>query len=178
MTSLLSQLGAVCDGCAGYNDPGVEACVGCGRALQVVAWARAGSQVAKAPARHLEVDTAPRNAARRAVEVLADLELAGRGPRDYDLAPQVVAVTRYGRPATDLEEFLVAYGDGRPPAEVASWAVALYELWVTAWAVANRRLDDDHRREAALRVARWRPDGHDHRPAPTSPAATATWTLR
>lgn len=91
--------------------------------------------------------------------VLADLELAGVGPVCADIVPHVVAVRRYGAPPHVLDEFLAGYG-----LEAGGWhgfevLVQAYELWVTAWAVANRGqsavLDD----EAEVRLDRWRP-GH------------------
>jgi hypothetical protein len=109
--------------------------------------------------------------------VLADLELAGVGPPAYDVAPQVVAVRRYGRPGGDLDAFRVAYGAGVPTAERVDALVAVYELWVTAWAVANRRLDAAHEREAVLRMARWSGE-LDRGASGASAPADAPWTLR
>ncbi len=88
--------------------------------------------------------------------VLADLELAGRGPASVDVAPQVVAVRRYGADPHDLERFLAGYG-----ADPRGWAgfdvlVEAYELWVTAWAVANRTSSARADREAEVRLERWR----------------------
>ena len=102
--------------------------------------------------------------------VLVDLELSGIGPAVYDLAPQVVAVRRYGAPEADLDAFLDGYGAELPPAAVLEPSVQVFELWVTAWAVANRGVDEDHEAEAELRLARWRP-GADLDALPT-------WTLR
>lgn len=98
--------------------------------------------------------------------VLADLELAGWGPASADLAPQVVAVRRYGADPEELDAALAGYG-GDP----RSWPgfellVEGYELWVTAWAVANRTGSPAAEREAAVRLERWRTG--------TSPA----WSLR
>lgn len=104
-------------------------------------------------------------AARRGA-VLADLELAGWGPASADVAPQVVAVRRYGVEPDALEAFLAGYGaDPRrwPGLEVL---VEGYELWVTAWAVANREASARVEHEAQVRVARWRGD------------AGADWSLR
>lgn len=101
---------------------------------------------------------------------LCDLELAGVGPTAYDLVPQVVAVERYGAPATDLVAFESAYGAELPALARSGPLVEVYELWVAAWAVANRGIDDLHEAEAERRLARWRPDPQhaDHEP----------WTLR
>lgn len=99
--------------------------------------------------------------------VLADLELSGRGPAGYDLVPAVVAVRRYGAPPDSLAAFLDGYGAVLPPAEELEPMVELHELWVTAWAVANRRLDAAHGAEALLRLARWR-----------TGASARPWTLR
>jgi hypothetical protein len=88
--------------------------------------------------------------------VLADLELAGWGPASADVAPPLVAVRRYGAPGTDVERFLEAYGAdprGWPGLEVL---VEGYELWVTAWAVANRTGSARAEREARVRTQRWR----------------------
>lgn len=88
--------------------------------------------------------------------VLADLELAGWGGASADVAPQVVAVRRYGAPVADLDAFVAGYG-----AEALGWPglevlVEGYELWVTAWAVANRTASARAGQEAERRVQRWR----------------------
>jgi hypothetical protein len=98
--------------------------------------------------------------------VLADLELAGWGPASVDVAPQVVAVRRYGADPAVLDGFLDGYGSdpiGWPGLEVL---VEAYELWVTVWAVANRESSERSEREAEVRLQRWR--GGD----------TPRWTLR
>ena len=94
--------------------------------------------------------------------LLTDLELSGAGPSSYDAAPAVVAVERYGADPADLHEFLDAFG-----ADPRSWSgfatfVALYELWVTAWAVGVRHQDPSWADEASTRVATLR-DGVDVR---------------
>lgn len=98
--------------------------------------------------------------------VLADLELAGVGPVSADVAPQVVAVRRYGAPAADLERFLAAYG--ADPTDWPGFEVLVegYELWVTAWAVANRATSSSVEREAGRRLERWRT------------GSSAPWSLR
>jgi Ser/Thr protein kinase RdoA (MazF antagonist) len=98
--------------------------------------------------------------------VLADLELAGWGAASADVAPQVVAVRRYGADPTELEDFLAAYG-----ADPRGWGglevlVEAYELWVTAWAVGNRRATVRSDREAEVRLTRWRT------------GSSPTWSLR
>ena len=98
--------------------------------------------------------------------VLADLELAGWGSASADVAPQVVAVRRYGADPAALEEFLDAYG-----ADPRGWhgldvLVEAYELWVTAWAVANRQASVRAEREAEVRLTRWRT------------GSSPTWSLR
>ena len=98
--------------------------------------------------------------------VLADLELAGWGAASADVAPQVVAVRRYGADPAALEEFLEAYG-----ADPRGWhglevLVEAYELWVTAWAVGNRRASVRSEREAEVRLTRWRT------------GSSPTWSLR
>ncbi len=98
--------------------------------------------------------------------LLTDLELSGGGPSAYDAAPAVVAVSRYGAPARGLDDFLAAFGDdprGRPQFDVF---VAVYELWVTAWAVGVRHQDPTWASEASRRVATLR-DG-----------LAEPWTLR
>lgn len=101
---------------------------------------------------------------------LCDLELAGVGPTAYDLVPQVVAVGRYGAPAADLVAFEAAYGAELPALARRGPLVEIYELWVAAWAVANRCIDELHEAEAERRLARWRPGSHDASPEP--------WRLR
>jgi aminoglycoside phosphotransferase (APT) family kinase protein len=100
--------------------------------------------------------------------LLADLELAGVGPVLYDLVAPVVAIERYGWPATYLGHFVRGYGAPVPGAARRGVLRDTYELWLTAWAVANRHLDRRHGIEARRRLVRWR-----------SPSGTApTWTLR
>jgi hypothetical protein len=92
--------------------------------------------------------------------VLTDLELAGAGPSSYDTAPAVVMVDRYGEPPSTLARFLVA--QGRDPRDWPGFAtcLAIYELWVTAWAVGVRELSPQLAVEAATRVRCLR-DGAD-----------------
>jgi Ser/Thr protein kinase RdoA (MazF antagonist) len=100
--------------------------------------------------------------------VLADLELAGVGPVAYDLVAPLVAVERYGADPTTLDDYLAAYGTPLPDTARHGPLRDAYELWLTAWAVANRHLDADHEAEAQRRMQRWRtPDGDLPR-----------WTLR
>ncbi len=84
--------------------------------------------------------------------LLTDLELAGAGPAAYDTAPAVVAVERYGQPAHTLDEFLTA--QEHDPRSWAGFAtcLAVYELWVTAWAVGVLHHSADLAAEAATRV--------------------------
>ncbi|MBX3284676.1 MAG: phosphotransferase [Actinobacteria bacterium] len=85
--------------------------------------------------------------------LLTDLELAGAGPSSYDAAPAVVAQVRYGADDADLDAFLAAFGaDPRGWTGFATFT-AVYELWVTAWAVGVRHQDPSWAREAARRVA-------------------------
>jgi hypothetical protein len=91
--------------------------------------------------------------------VLADLELAGVGPVCADIVPHVVAIRRYGAPPHVLDDFLAGYG-----LEAGGWSgfevlVQAYEMWVTAWAVANRGVSKVLDDEAEVRLDRWRP-GH------------------
>lgn len=88
--------------------------------------------------------------------ILGDLEVAGMGPASYDLAPALVAVERYGYPLAWYEELAVAYGfDLRDWDGGCELMVEAYELWVTAWTVANRRLSPRHETEAHRRIRRW-----------------------
>jgi aminoglycoside phosphotransferase (APT) family kinase protein len=85
--------------------------------------------------------------------VLTDLELAGAGPASYDTAPAVVAVERYGADPATLDAFLDAQGlDPRAWAGFATCR-AVYELWVTAWAVGVRDRSPELAEEAATRVS-------------------------
>lgn len=84
--------------------------------------------------------------------LLTDLELMGAGPSSYDAAPAAVAVDRYGADPATLEAFLVGFGaDPRPWSGFATFT-AVYELWVTAWAVGVRHQDPTWAAEAARRV--------------------------
>jgi aminoglycoside phosphotransferase (APT) family kinase protein len=84
--------------------------------------------------------------------LLTDLELAGAGPTSYDTAPAVVAVERYGADPATLDAFLAA--QGHDPRSWAGFAtcLAVYELWVTAWAVGVRDASTELADEAAIRV--------------------------
>jgi hypothetical protein len=96
---------------------------------------------------------------------LADLELGGVGPACYDLVPSLVAVLRYGQSAERYEAFARGYGyDVRDWSEGCRTFVDVYELWVTAWTVANRAVSDGHEAEAALRTRRWTDPSEDDRP--------------
>jgi hypothetical protein len=92
----------------------------------------------------------------RSGPVLADLELAGWGGASVDVAPQVVAVRRYGAAPGDLEEFLDGYGVDPRGWDGLEALVEAYELWVTAWAVANRTASPRAEQEAEARLRRWR----------------------
>lgn len=88
--------------------------------------------------------------------VLIDLELAGWGPRSYDLAPTAVAARRYGAPQHTVDEACAAYGldpRGWPGFRVLC---CVYELWVTSWSLAHRHASLGAAREASRRVALWR----------------------
>ena len=99
--------------------------------------------------------------------VLADLELAGVGPVAYDLAAPVVAVLRYGAPASTLAAYQRSYRAPLPAAARHGVLRDAYELWLTTWALANRHLDGAHALEADRRLNRWR-----------HPRRTADWSLR
>jgi aminoglycoside phosphotransferase (APT) family kinase protein len=90
--------------------------------------------------------------------LLTDLELSGVGPAGYDAAPAALAVRRYGHDPETLATFLEAFGaDPRGWAGFATY-VAVYELWVTAWAVGVRDQDPSWAAEASRRVATLRDD--------------------
>lgn len=99
--------------------------------------------------------------------VLVDLELSGDGPPSYDLAAQLVAVERYGRPEAEFVRFTATYGH-----DLRTWSgctafCRLYALWATAWAVAHRDLGPDLDHEAEIRLRWWR-----------DPSDRVAWTLR
>lgn len=84
--------------------------------------------------------------------VLTDLELAGAGPCSYDTAPAVVMVERYGADPATLDEFVAAQGHDPRGWPGFATCLAVYELWVTAWAVGVRSASPELAAEAALRV--------------------------
>ena len=84
--------------------------------------------------------------------LLTDLELAGAGPSSYDAAPAVVAVERYGAPASDLDAFVEALEHDPRGWPGFATCVAIYELWGTAWAVGVSQSRSDLTDEAAVRV--------------------------
>ena len=88
--------------------------------------------------------------------VLADLELSGWGPGSADVAPQLVAVRRYGGDPAELEAFLAGYGADPRGWDGLEVLVEGYELWVAAWAVANRAASPRIEHEAEVRLRRWR----------------------
>lgn len=68
VASLLAQLGAVCDGCSTFNEPGIPSCAGCGAGLPVVALVRGATppgEPTSSPSPHLATDTEPGPVARR-----------------------------------------------------------------------------------------------------------------
>jgi hypothetical protein len=106
--------------------------------------------------------------------VLADLEQSGIGPVAFDLVAVVVAVERYGAPGSTIDDFVAGYGVPIPPEAHGGVLRDTYELWLTAWAVANRHLDDAHEHEAQARLHRWRkPSGDGSAVSGDVPA----WTL-
>ena len=94
--------------------------------------------------------------------VLADLEMAGAGPPSYDSAPAAVAVRRYGADPSDLDAFLAAAGHDPRPWPGFDLCCRVYELWVTAWALAGRAGTNEVGHEARIRMASLRGDS-DHR---------------
>ena len=92
--------------------------------------------------------------------LLTDLELAGAGPCSYDTAPSVVMVERYGADPATLTAFLDA--QGHDPRDWPGFAtcLAVYELWVTAWAVGVRDRSPRLAEEAATRVRSLRDQTH------------------
>jgi len=100
--------------------------------------------------------------------VLADLELAGVGPATADLVPHVVAVRRYDAAPRVLDEFVRGYGSAVPAWSGTEVLVEAYEMWATAWSVANRGGSDVLAAEAEVRLDHWRPGRVSSRP----------WSLR
>jgi aminoglycoside phosphotransferase (APT) family kinase protein len=95
----------------------------------------------------------------RAGPLLADLEMAGAGPPSYDSAPAAIAVRRYGADPADLDAFLAAAGHDPRPWAGFEVCCRVYELWVTAWALAGRAGAGDVEREAQVRMASLRGTG-------------------
>jgi aminoglycoside phosphotransferase (APT) family kinase protein len=93
--------------------------------------------------------------------VLADLEMAGAGPPSYDSAPAAVAVRRYGADPADLDAFLAAAGHDPRPWPGFEVCCRVYELWVTAWALAGRTGAAEVGREARTRMAALRGESDD-----------------
>jgi len=92
--------------------------------------------------------------------LLTDLELVGAGPPSYDAAPAALAVRRYGAPAADLDRFIEGFGADPRGWDGFAALVAVYELWVTAWALGNGHRDPGWAEEAQLRVRTLR-DGRE-----------------
>ena len=86
--------------------------------------------------------------------------------------PAVVAVQRYGEPARSLAEYGRAYGQPIAPAARHGVLRDTYEMWLTAWALANRHLDARHDLEARRRLARWTPV-----PLRPGPLGAPHWSL-
>lgn len=84
--------------------------------------------------------------------MLTDLELAGAGPCSYDTAPSVVMVERYGADPGTLDAFIEAQGHDPRSWRGFATCLAVYELWVTAWAVGVRDRSAALAAEAAVRV--------------------------
>ena len=85
--------------------------------------------------------------------VLIDFEAAAIGPREWDLLPTSIAVSRYGLPEERYQEFAAAYGF-----DVRSWPGypvlrEIRELTMTTWIMQNVRESQDIAAEFALRVA-------------------------
>lgn len=84
--------------------------------------------------------------------LLTDLELAGAGPCSYDTAPAVVMVERYGADPASLDGFVAAQGHDPRGWPGFATCLAVYELWVTAWAVGVRDRSPELAAEASVRV--------------------------
>jgi aminoglycoside phosphotransferase (APT) family kinase protein len=84
--------------------------------------------------------------------LLTDLELAGAGPCSYDTAPSVVMVERYGADPATLDAFIEAQEHDPRSWPGFATCLAVYELWVTAWAVGVRDRSPRLADEAATRV--------------------------
>lgn len=85
--------------------------------------------------------------------LLLDLEMGGWGPASYDTAPAVVAQRRYGTGGGHVASFVAASGADPRPWPGFEVLVAVYELWVTAWAVSVAHRRPDWAAEADRRVA-------------------------
>lgn len=158
-TAIAEQL-AVARAAAVIDPAALDLLDGIGQAL-ATAWPGA---VADAPTALVHGDLHAGNVlATTRGPVLADLELAGIGPAAYDLAAAVVAVERYGAPRSHLAGFTRGYGCAPPDASTHGVLRDTYELWLTAWAVANAGTDATHLAEAHHRLDRWHHPDRDRR---------------
>lgn len=82
-----------------------------------------------------------------------DLELAGAGPADWDLAMLTVNNRRYGLAEAGLEAFLAGYGADPRGQDAFELFCQTYELIVVAWALHCADLSPRMLREARVRVA-------------------------
>ncbi|GAA1860856.1 aminoglycoside phosphotransferase family protein [Myceligenerans crystallogenes] len=92
--------------------------------------------------------------------VLADLEMAAVGPREWDLVPVALARERFARSEQDHRTFTDAYGY-----DITAWSGftvlrTIRELYVTVWLAQNRGHDRAAAAEYALRRDSLR-KGHD-----------------
>ncbi|MFT6397538.1 MAG: aminoglycoside phosphotransferase (APT) family kinase protein [Bradymonadia bacterium] len=84
--------------------------------------------------------------------VLLDLECAGYGPVAWDLVAQWVAVRRYGRARSEYDRFCAVYGDDVRASPRFDLLLQVYELSLTAWALAQSEQSPQMRSESAVRV--------------------------
>ncbi|MDY7100879.1 MAG: phosphotransferase [Actinomycetota bacterium] len=90
--------------------------------------------------------------------VLVDLELTHPGPCSYDVVPAMVAVDRYGKVPTALDEFRVGYGTPIPDWPGLAVMQTVYEVWLTIWSLTARDSSALHEREATVRLRHWTHD--------------------
>lgn len=93
---------------------------------------------------------------------LVDLEDSGGGAVSWDLAPQMVAVSRFGASPASYRSFCDAYGTDLMTWDGAETLCRTYELLLLSWAMANWDISPQMEAEAALRLASFR--GETDRP--------------
>ena len=87
---------------------------------------------------------------------LVDLEDSGCGAVSWDLAPQMVAVRRFGASPANYRSFCDAYGADLMTWDGAETLCRTYELLLLSWAIAAWDASPQLEAEAALRLASFR----------------------